>query len=141
MKKLLISLLLVSIFAGMAMAGSVQTTRGLVYLPAKQSGTQITGTTASTIWTDSTYLAPYTNRTFVVRSLAGSQGCFDVVVQGSADGTYFANVDATMTDVLTSEVRMIRVENNPLPYWRVRATMNGASEYATPEAWAAMSTN
>lgn len=141
MKKLFALLLCLSLLAGVAMAGSVQTIRGLVYAPAKQA-LQITTSTVRTIFSDSTYVAPYTTRVFCIYLPNDSLNTIKASVEASPDNSRWFSIDnSTLASIATGEVATVRIQDNCLPYWRVRGAMASSALYATPEVWTVMSTN
>jgi hypothetical protein len=130
MKKLFALLLFALLMVGAASAAAnVQLSRGLIYLPAATSTTVATSGATTTVWSDSTYVAPYINRVFLV-----SSECIRTIsatIEGSTDLSHWAVVDAaSLVAVLTGTKVAAKVTDNPLPYWRVRATVAATSEAA-----------
>jgi hypothetical protein len=137
MKKIILSLAVMTLLASTAFAGSIQVQRGAVYLPDKQTKTGIV-TAESTCWTDATYLAAYTKRVFALKNKGGDtiQG----IVYGSNDASTWFSVDSSSLANVTSGTSKVALLNGyPFPYWKVGVT--GGATTTSVEVWSVQSTN
>lgn len=139
MKKFLFVALLL-LLVSPAFAGSIDVVRGAVYLPTHQDYTTL-ATAEATIWSDTTYLAPYINRVFAVRNPAGG-ATINATVEASMDLTYWTTQDATSLNQITAgSSKSVKITGNPYPYWRIRGSYAGTVyTLSSPESWTSMCT-
>lgn len=127
MKRLILVLLILGLMITPSLAGSV--IEGKTY----KAGPVITTSvfTGEVSGYTSTYLPQYINRTFIMSAKPTSSlqttGFVAGTIECSIDGTRWATVDASsLVGIpisgaydLRPALKMVRIENNPAPYWRI----------------------
>ena len=131
MKRLFLGLLVLGLISSVAFAASQ--VDGMWYKGL--TTTALSAATPTTILQTSSS-PTFKNRVFEVYNKGAGAGVVAAVtLEASIDGTHWATVDSsTIVPVGVGTTKQVRIENNPTPYWRLRATPVAATSGCTVDA-------